>query len=247
MDVPSIDIYLNKRVADFEKRLVESGMTELINNSNIAIAIYLYNRHLCRCPKEVYPKAGLAKVEWANKWLESDSSENTVCRDWEERWRQCVRVAGMRCRSCVSESAEREPDFDKDVFEKHRDLLKYKNSVLIQMRIGKIRLKAFFHRRSISDVETLFYNCSQVPEMAIHLAIECQETTEEKWRLNIEITVLIYIRYNFDLVLKDLLMAGKVIKWMLKLGHLHQYRLAIYIDGESEELQKTEIKTAKKS
>ncbi len=39
MDVLPIDIYLNKRIADFERRLVESGMTELISSSNIAITI----------------------------------------------------------------------------------------------------------------------------------------------------------------------------------------------------------------
>ncbi len=81
VDVPPIDIYLNKRIVDFERRLVESEMTELINSSNIAIAIYLYNRYPCRCPKEAYPETGPAKTEWANKWLDSDFSEDTICRD----------------------------------------------------------------------------------------------------------------------------------------------------------------------
>ncbi len=34
---------------------------------------------------------------------------------------------------------------------------------------------------------------------------------------------------------------------MLKLGCLYQYRLAIHIGGESEELQKAEVRAAKKS
>ncbi len=58
---------------------------------------------------------------------------------------------------------------------------------------------------------------------------------------------MICTKYNFDLVLKNLLMIGKVVKWMLKLGHLYQYRLMIYIDRESEELQKIKVKTVKKS
>ncbi len=115
------------------------------------------------------------------------------------------------------------------------------------MRTGKIGLKAFLHRRNIPDMETLFYNCNQVPETATHLAIEYQETTEERRRLSIEITVPICIRYDFDFVLKDLLMAGKVAKWMLRLRYLYQYRLVIYIGGESEELQKTEVRAVKKS
>ncbi len=81
MNVPPVDIYLNKRIADFERRLVESGMTELISSSNAAIAIYLYNRHLYRHPKEAHPEAGPTKAEWANKWLESDLLEDTVRRD----------------------------------------------------------------------------------------------------------------------------------------------------------------------
>ncbi len=92
-----------------------------------------------------------------------------------------------------------------------------------------------------------FCSCNQVLETAVYLAIECQETTEERQRLSIEITASIHIKHDFDLVLKDPLMARKIVKWMLKLGHLHQYRLAIYIDKESEELEQTKMKTAKKS
>ncbi len=86
-----------------------------------------------------------------------------------------------------------------------------------------------------------------MPEMAAHLAIEGRETTKERRRLSTEIVVPIHIRYDFDLALKDLLMTKKVTKWILRLGHLYQYRLAIHIDRESKELQKTEMKTTKKS
>ncbi len=86
-----------------------------------------------------------------------------------------------------------------------------------------------------------------MPETATDLVIECQETTEERRRFSAEIAVPIYTRHDFDLVLKDLLVAGKVAKWMLRLGHLHQYRLAIYIGEESKELQKAEVGAVKKS
>ncbi len=86
-----------------------------------------------------------------------------------------------------------------------------------------------------------------MPETAVYLAIECRETTEERWRFSVEIAVLIHIRYDFDLALKDPLMVGKVVKWILRLGRLYQYRLTIYIGRESEELQKTKVKAAKKS
>ncbi len=81
VDVLSIDIYFNKRITDFERRLMESGITELISSSNIAIAIYLYNRHLYRYLKEIYPKTGSTKTEWINKWLELDSSEDTIYKN----------------------------------------------------------------------------------------------------------------------------------------------------------------------
>ncbi len=63
MDVLSVDIYFNKKIADFERRLVKSGMTELINNSNTTITIYLYNRHPHRHLKETHPETRSTKVE----------------------------------------------------------------------------------------------------------------------------------------------------------------------------------------
>ncbi len=84
-------------------------------------------------------------------------------------------------------------------------------------------------------------------ETAAHLAIEYWETTEERRRFNTEIAMSICIRHDFDLVLKNLLMIKKIAKWMLRLGYLYQYKLAIYIGRESEELQKAEMKTTKKS
>ncbi len=115
------------------------------------------------------------------------------------------------------------------------------------MRIRKIGLKAFLYKRGVSDIEILFCNCSQMSKTAVYLVIECWEIIEERWRFNAEITMSMYIRHDFDLVLKDLLMAGKVVKWILRLGYLYQYRLAIYIDRKSEELQKAEMEAVKKS
>ncbi len=57
----------------------------------------------------------------------------------------------------------------------------------------------------------------------------------------------IYIKHDFYLVLKDPLITGQVAQWMLKLVHLYQYKLALYIGGESEELQKMEMEAVKKN
>ncbi len=161
-------------------------MTELISSFNTAITIYLYNKHPYRYLKEAYPEAGPIKAEWVNKWLESDLSENPIYRNWKERWRHCIKTADARYRPYIPELAEREPDFDEDMFEKHRGLLKYESSVLIQIKTGKIGLKAFLYRKDILNIEMLFYNCNQVSEMTVHLIIEYQETTKEKQRLNVE-------------------------------------------------------------
>ncbi len=80
------------------------------------------------------------------------------------------------------------------------------------MKTGKIGLKVFLHKRDIPDIEIPFCNCNQMSKTAVYLAIEYQETIKKKQRLNIEITISIYIRYDFDLILKDLLMTGKVTK-----------------------------------
>jgi hypothetical protein len=44
-NVPPLDLYLNKRLSDFEQRLEVSGMSQLIRNSNAAVSSWLRRRH----------------------------------------------------------------------------------------------------------------------------------------------------------------------------------------------------------
>ncbi len=67
VDILSIDIYLNKRIVDFERKLIESEITKLINNSNTTITIYLYNKHPYRYLKKMHLEIESTKIEWINK------------------------------------------------------------------------------------------------------------------------------------------------------------------------------------
>ncbi len=85
-------------------------------------------------------------------------------------------------------------------------------------------------------METSLCNCNQTPETAIYLAIEYQETTEERQRLNIEISNIDTYQIQLRSYFEESIDNRKVMKWILKLGYLYQYKLAIYIGGESEKL-----------
>ncbi len=68
--VPPLDIYLNKRVAEFEERLVASGMAQRIRGACATIADRLRKRAQrirgAAKPKfEPPPKGGDERAEWA--------------------------------------------------------------------------------------------------------------------------------------------------------------------------------------
>lgn len=71
-NVPPIDLYLNKRVADFKGCLKVSGMAQLIRNTSIWISTCLRKNRPLRPGQNALPppkpQAGVSQVDWADGW-----------------------------------------------------------------------------------------------------------------------------------------------------------------------------------
>ncbi len=88
-DTPPLDLYLNKRIAEFEARLEAFGMAQLIRDSNAAISNTLRQRTLNRrknLPKFKEARSGTARAEWARRWVGDGATHEALQRDWQVRW-----------------------------------------------------------------------------------------------------------------------------------------------------------------
>ncbi len=125
--------------------------------------------------------------------------------------------------------------FDRPL-EKHRGLLKHESSTLIQMRTGKIGLNSFLFRRRVPDIESPLCSCEQAAETVQHLVTSCILRSTEQEELRAELASPMRTSRDLDIALQDPGTAGKVAKWMLRIGRLHEFRLAREIGGETGEL-----------
>ena len=99
--VPPIDIYLNKRVAEFETRLEQTGMIQRIHSASTAVATRLRQQR-GRRPRRQHPlpeaEGEEQRAQWARRWCADGEigTDEAVERDWELRWefRAPVRAQG---------------------------------------------------------------------------------------------------------------------------------------------------------
>ena len=75
--------------------------------------------------------------------------QTTVVREWKERWQREVDRSGR-----AEELADEPPA--KEHLKLHDGLQKVESSLLVQMRTGKIRLRAFLFERRVPDDSNLF-------------------------------------------------------------------------------------------
>ena len=62
-------------------------------------------------------------------------------------------------------------------------LQKHESSLLVQIRTGKIGLRAFLHSRRVPGVTSPGCECGAGRETALHLILECRDTISQRWDL----------------------------------------------------------------
>ena len=232
--VPPIDLYLNVRLADFEARLQLTGKAQLIDNVCAGAGVRAQlRRRRGRPRKQKQPtiEEGAGKLRWAKERMWDGTrgalyeAREALARDWRERWQSDCAAARRRRRrphgGRVS-PADRTPEFGEGKsLERHEGLRKHESSVLIQMRTGKIGLRAFLHQRRVPDVLTPSCGCGAAPETPEHLLLSCRETVGERRELP-----ELRTRRDYEAQIDNPATAGSLARWLLRLGRLHQFDLA---------------------
>ena len=90
--VPPLDIYLNKRVVDFEAWLECTGKGALLQAVRNKVANAIHHRRMRQGATRPPLAASLAegsseaRAAWATRWLQGLTADEALKRDWQERW-----------------------------------------------------------------------------------------------------------------------------------------------------------------
>jgi hypothetical protein len=133
---PPLDLYLNKWVADLERRLKRTGKGDLLQSICSRVATRLQQRRQrhrrCRAaaePPQQRPSLefGEGRTSWATAWTENSTPEDTLWVHWKRRWLQHASEPPDRRRAPAPASR---PVFSYDALKKHKDLRKHESSLL---------------------------------------------------------------------------------------------------------------------
>ena len=169
------------------------------------------------------------------RWLATDlvsadrkKIQTTLVREWKERWQREVDRSRARHRGRAEEPADEPPT--KERLKLHDELQKAESSLLVQMRTGKIGLRAFLFERRVPDVMTPVCSCGDGRETARHVAAYCQleETTRR------ELPFAMRTHRDFDMAVKDPTRAASLTRWLMRRQRVGGYRVALQI-ADSEE------------
>src|SRR6201996_5113534 len=241
--VPPIDLYLNKRVADFEERLERTGKAALIRTACAAVAAQLRQRGSRRGrprkradDRAPHQDSGTTKARWASAWTSGvQTTDDALKRDWEARWERLLTNANTDRFWRNEEPADR-PSFDGKALEKHTGLQKHESSLLTQIRTGKIGLRAFLFDRKVPDINTPRCSCGYARETVAHLALNCPEVEEDRERLRATLrTNPMQNSIDFRRATESKDKAAVLVRWELSLGRLREYRLAVRLEKDEED------------
>jgi hypothetical protein len=241
--VPPIDLYLNKRLADFEERLERTGNAALIRTACATIAAQLRQRgsNRGRPRRRVDDRAphcdsGTTKARWAREWTSGvETTNDALKRDWEARWERLHSNANAD-RFWRNEEPADSPSFDGKALEKHTGLRKHESSLLTQIRTGKIGLRAFLFDRKVPDINTPRCSCGYARETAAHLVLNCPDVEEDRERLRATLrTNPMQNSIDFRRATESNDTAAVLVRWVLSLGRLREYRLAVRLENDEED------------
>ena len=143
-------------------------------------------------------------------------------RDWKARWE--ANWTATQPRREGREPADR-PDFTADTLQKHNTLRKHESSTLVQIRTGKIGLKAFLFQCGVPSENSPNCQCGE-RETAAHIILHCPLLAAQRNSLNKDLRRPLRTRRDFDEATAKDGPAQSIARWMLWIGRIREYRLA---------------------
>ena len=227
---PPLNLYLDKRVADFERRLECTGKGELIQAVCNRVATRLRQRRQRRhratadTPPKTSLEYGTGRTAWAQAWTEDSTPEAILWVHWKRHWTQDT---GRPPDHRRDNAPAAQPLFSYDALKKHRDLLKHESSLLTQIRTGKVGLRAFLFERKVPDVATPRCSCGEAPETAAHLVLDCQQLDYQRDNLRqLLLPMPLHTYRDFAAATAKGKSASKLVRWLLSTGRFPEFRLA---------------------
>ncbi len=163
-----MDLYFNKRLADFETRLqqpsLDDGQRGKKTPGSIVLAACgkIYRRFNSRRrnrgrPRAFGPQRPTAVEEAASTiahWTGGTTDTDRVVEEaWRERWLK-ERDGRATTRPADDLEHQQETLFKDKTLKRHEGLSKAKSSLLVQIRTGDIGLRDFLFKRGVPEVLT---------------------------------------------------------------------------------------------
>jgi hypothetical protein len=100
---------------------------------------------------------------------------------------------------------------------------------LTQARTGAIGLKELLFKRRVLGVPTPLCRCGRAPETVAHLVLRCQNQELKDGRPQLR------DRHALMEALGNCSSAARIVTWLMSLGTLAEYRLALELEREEVE------------
>jgi len=235
--VPPLDLYLNTRVAQFERRLQGSCIGELIQQSGVTVARALRQRRgRPPRPQKGKHRDGATMAAWAAQWAPEDTSPEAAAEQaWRRRWQEEYNEA-VRQRPRRHKEAADEPLFTEEAVRRHDGLRKVESSVLVQARTGKIGLRDFLFQRRVPEAVTPLCSCSRAERETVeHLVLRCDNVSGQRRTWLQEQAQPLRTSSDFAAALQCPKRAKLIARWILGTGRLQEYSLAVEIMDEERQ------------
>lgn len=184
-EVPPLDIHLSYLTARFEDRLQLKGTVRLVRTACARTAAILkrarwarLRRHSLKAsdPSDPYEVVE-ERTASAREWLD-DHGDIKRARDarWDSRWE-----AGKQQRTRNAFAEDRTTTFKK----RHKGLLRHESSILSQIRVDRLPLRAFLYKINAPGVLSPLCRCEEALETFEHVVLDCEAfhiSRERMWQ-----------------------------------------------------------------
>ena len=96
------------------------------------------------------------------------------------RWDSKIEARSKSRGKTSKDPAGIDPEFQsKTALKKHQGFKKHESSLIVQIRMGKTGLRAFFFQRGVSDINTPLCRCGIAGDIPARVELYCPELQQE--------------------------------------------------------------------